>query len=396
MNVAIRPQHPGLQSGFTSGLQVSFTPLPPLADLAVLWRDLEDRADGSFFNSWSWIGPWLGTYAAEAQACACMGLLSVRAGERVVALALLGKRQRPWHRGGANALFLHQTGRDDDTAAFIEYNGFLADRAVAGEATAALVNFIDNTPIFAEGPWKLGSFTVAGADAAVTAALTASKLRHCVTRAAQCPWIDLCVQPEGLDGYLSRLSANTRGQIRRSMRLYEAKGPLNLTSAPDHPTARAYMRDLRGLHEETWTRRGSGLGAFSHPAFAYFTAALVEIGLGEGHVDVLRVSAGEDTVGLLLNFAHAGHVYAYQSGLDYGADNRLKPGLVTHALAVAHYRARGMKAYHFMAGDSRYKTSLGTEVEVLSWLTCHRDTMAERVFSVLRHIKQTAAGLFMV
>ncbi len=396
MNIAIRPQHPGLQAGFTPGLQVSFTPLPPLADLAVLWRDLEDRANGSFFNSWSWIGPWLGTYAAEAQACASIGLLSVSAGESVVAVALLGRRARPWHRGGANALFLHQTGRDDDTAAFIEYNGFLADRAVAREATAALVSYMATAPIFAEGPWKLGSFTVAGADAPLTSALTAGSLRHCVTRAAQCPWIDLRAQPEGLDGYLGRLSANTRGQIRRSVRLYEAQGPLRLTSAPDHPTARASMRELRRLHEETWTRRGSGLGAFSHPMFAYFTAALVETGLGEGRVDVLRVSAGDETVGLLLNFVHAGHVYAYQSGLGYAVDNRLKPGLVTHALAVAHYRARGMKAYHFMAGDSRYKTSLGTEVEVLSWLTCHRDTMIERVLGLLRYIKQTTAGLFMV
>lgn len=375
---------------------MSFTPLPPLGELATDWRDLESRANGSFFNSWSWIGPWLGTYAAEAQACAAIGLLSVRNCDRLIAMALIGRRLRPWYRGGGNALFLHQTGRDDDTAAFIEYNTFLTDRAVAQEATAAAITFIANAPIFADGPWRMGSFTVAGADETLTSALAATKLRHCLARAAQCPWVDLREQAEGLDSYLSRLSANTRAQVRRSMRLYESRGPLTLTPAPDHPTARAYMRDLRRLHEETWTRRGSGLGAFSHPVFAYFTAALVEIGLGEGSVDVLRVAAGDETVGLLLNFVHAGHVYAYQSGLAYCDDNRLKPGLVTHALAIAHYRARGMKAYHFMAGDSRYKTSLGTDIEVLSWLTCHRDTAIERTFDTLRQIKQTAAGLFMV
>ena len=61
---------------------------------------------------------------------------------------------------------------------------------------------------------------------------------------------------------------------------------------------------------------------------------------------------------------HHGTVAFYQSGFRYEADNRLKPGLVTHALVIQACLDRGLDVYDFLASEvagSRYKQSLATD-----------------------------------
>jgi CelD/BcsL family acetyltransferase involved in cellulose biosynthesis len=75
-----------------------------------------------------------------------------------------------------------------------------------------------------------------------------------------------------------------------------------------------------------------------------------------GAIQVLRAEG----VGVLYNFVDRGRVYFYQSGFHYSPDNRLKPGLVMHYLAVEHCLSNPELAeYDFLAGDSQYKRSLG-------------------------------------
>ena len=65
----------------------------------------------------------------------------------------------------------------------------------------------------------------------------------------------------------------------------------------------------------------------------------------------------------------------YQSGIAYEADNRLKPGLVCHAHAVAYNAAAGHRIYDFLGGEARYKKSLSTDaahVRELTWSTIQR------------------------
>lgn len=81
----------------------------------------------------------------------------------------------------------------------------------------------------------------------------------------------------------------------------------------------------------------------------------------------MRIAGPEGLIGVLLNFRHKKRVYAYQSGFHYSADNRLKPGLVCHVLAAQHAFNEGAQSYHFMAGESRYKRSLGNATERLVW-----------------------------
>jgi len=353
-----------------------------------MWQSLEIRAKGSFFTSWTWIGAWIDTYAAQARSRSHCRLLVAQRGDKILALAILclAPRQRRL-LARVNTVLLHQTGGADDASAFIEYNGFLVDESAARDVSAALLRFVADDSVLSVGEWAWTEFRVSGADDQMAQALHLSALSYRVAQESACPWVDLRTISLGLSGYLARLSSNTRGQVRRAVRLYEKSGALAVTVARTIDDAHLYLKELRKLHEDAWRRRTGTLGAFSFPLFHTFTAALVERGHASGVVDLLRVTAGDTTIGVLLNFVHGGHVYAYQSGFAYGGDNRMKPGLVSHALAIAHYRSQSLEGYHFMAGEGRHKTSLATATESLTWIILRRKGLASRLEDSLRAFK---------
>ena len=62
-----------------------------------------------------------------------------------------------------------------------------------------------------------------------------------------------------------------------------------------------------------------------------------------------------------------------------------------HSAAVAHYAARGVDRYSFLAGKDRYKENLSTHGEELIWWTLERfdwrleaEAVARRLFRVRR------------
>jgi CelD/BcsL family acetyltransferase involved in cellulose biosynthesis len=220
----------------------------------------------------------------------------------------------------------------------------------------------------------------AGTDA-LAAAIVDIAPGAAITRRDRCDYLDLRqLQPADtpLDAILAALSRNTRQQARRALRLAERAGPLTLTRATSPGQAEAFLAELMRLHGEAWQARKGKAGAFATPFMREFIAALVAAGVRAGTVDVVKVADPERTIGVLLNFVHRGGAYAYQSGFAYSADNRDKPGLVCHLLAAADAHSRGLSGYHFMGGESRYKSSLSNAVETLSWIETHRSAVVAR------------------
>jgi CelD/BcsL family acetyltransferase involved in cellulose biosynthesis len=87
-------------------------------------------------------------------------------------------------------------------------------------------------------------------------------------------------------------------------------------------------------------------------------------------------------------------VYSYQSGFNYEEDNRLKPGLVSHRVAIEHCLAAGDAVYDFLAGDDRYKRSLGTHGGRLFWLTLQERRLSFSLERRLRAAKRFAVGIW--
>jgi CelD/BcsL family acetyltransferase involved in cellulose biosynthesis len=126
------------------------------------------------------------------------------------------------------------------------------------------------------------------------------------------------------------------------------------------------------LHQAAWQKRGE-LGAFASERFTGFHRTLIGRAWAKDKIHLAKITAGSDCVGILYSFYDRKKVYFYQSGFNYEPDNRLKPGLLCHALMIEWYTKYGADEYDFVAGDARYKRSLATDSRNLVWSTIDRD-----------------------
>jgi CelD/BcsL family acetyltransferase involved in cellulose biosynthesis len=385
-----RPYARGPQTGRIVGEPLSFEigRPPDLAELGAMWRALQARAEHAFFLDWGWIGVWL----AEAPQSA--SILIGRAGGEVVLLgALMPSARRDVLPVPVHGLHLHDTGQDALDVITIEYNGFLVDRAWQGRAEAQAVRFmLQGQHIAGRRRDELHLKGVAGGFD--TTGFGEELATTVVSR--QPSWlVDLGALRADGQGYLAGLSANTRYQIRRSMRLYAERGPLIAEAARTAEEGLAYLDALKALHQRYWTRRGEP-GAFGFPFFERFQRRLITECLPLGMVELLRVRAGSEDIGYLYNFVHAGRVLSYQSGFHYEADPRLKPGLVSHTMCIERHVRDGAAFYDFLAGDARYKASLGTPGPEMVYLRVERSTVVLRLEralkSVMRHATRAVSG----
>lgn len=315
------------------------------------WRELESRADCSFFQSWTWLG------CLAAQRFNDPLLLEARDGDCVLALALFNRRRAKMF---GVRLYLAETGDRTFDDLFIEFNGILMAR---GQDTALLARCFSVARENGSGALMLSGIDQTQFDAACAAG---DVVRAHQTRDA--PFVDIAGLRQRDVGFLASLHANSRYQLRRSARRYAEQGALQLARAESREQAETFLEELMRLHQASWQRRGRP-GAFANPRFTEFHRALIARGTERDEIDLLRVTAGGRVVGLLYNFRHRGSVLAYQSGFDYDAsDTQMKPGLTCHHLAVEHYLAVGAARYDFLAGDDRYKRSLATSATTLHWL----------------------------
>jgi CelD/BcsL family acetyltransferase involved in cellulose biosynthesis len=320
--------------------------------LGVVWQAIEAEAAASVFQSWLWLG-----CRFEARFAAAL-VLTIEAAGRVLAIGLIGRNRR----FGLAQYHVAETGMADEDSVFIEFNGPLvvADRpAVRAAWYRALLERV----VGVTGRLRLSGL----GDDDAAAVRQAAAVFGGVTRLA--PRRDLAGLRAREADCLATVSANTRQQINRAWRGYEASGAVVVTRAASVAEALDWLAALADLHSATWQARGRP-GAFAGAAFQRFHTSLVARGVETGAVDVLRIAAGPRVIGYLYNFVWRGVVSAYQSGFAYEpARPQAKPGLVCHVAAMRHYQARGLDCYDFLAGADRYKMSLADGDTTLHWLT---------------------------
>lgn len=355
--------------------------LEPIADpiaLAPEWLALEGNA--SFFLSWDWIGLWL---ASLPPARSPMLLRATRAGA-TVGLGCLVPNQRRRRLVSYRSLHLNATGAPALDCLTVEHNGLVSAAADAPALTTALGRWFADHPSGAEELQLPGIEQPVDAAALAAVGLTATAL----PKPAFAVDLERVREAEGDLGAL--LSRNARQQMRRALRLYGERGGARLVAARSTGEALDFFAALKTLHVASWERRHRP-HAFSEPFFERFHRALIERSFDRGRVELLRVSAGDESVGYLYNFRQGGSVFAYQSGFADG-DGRLRPGAVSHWLAIHHAAARGDQVYDFMAGDNRLKRSLATGHYTLWWQTIRQDHLKYRLEDGARAAKRWLLG----
>ncbi|MGK2912077.1 MAG: GNAT family N-acetyltransferase, partial [Sphingobium sp.] len=216
-------------------LTATFTPLPPIGELAQRWQALEARAgQGSFFLGWTWMESWLTSSGATPE------LLSVKTDGEDVALALVGRAMVPRLLGSVATLSLNQSGIAAQDRGFIEYNGLLiAADAPDGIAAAAM------NAMLARHDWRALQLCGVAPDSPF---LDHAAFRRS-TRVDVSPayYIDLAAVRAAGGDYLSLLSTNSRSQIKRSLKDHGVTP--NIAAVSDAETAERWLGEMQALNE---------------------------------------------------------------------------------------------------------------------------------------------------
>ena len=357
---------PGPQTSQTRSAGVTLEVVPPGPDLwptlRPAWATLLERTgEVSAFLSEGWISAWIHAFAERMSTS---GLLWRDAAGQPVGCALISVGSNRVGPLRISSAFLNASGAWEVGC---DHNDVLVVDAHRAQVYDDLVSILRST----------------GADEVRLKGVRRDLYRELSRRWPYTGWDSYCSESPYVDlvgirasgrPYLRHLSANTRGGIRRSIRLYEeALGPASVEVAGGPAEALAWFDELVELHERSWRIRGQE-GGFKGNARA-FHQSLIRRSAGRSGgeglaVDLVRVRFGGHTVGLLYNVVYQRRVLFYQSGLRYDADGRLKPGLVSHALAVDHYLRCDDFEYDFLGGESepvQYKRSLATDRRPLHW-----------------------------
>jgi CelD/BcsL family acetyltransferase involved in cellulose biosynthesis len=370
-------------------LKATIRPVNEVKGLEAAWRKLETLSDRSFFLSWDW--------AASAIELSGDHLLvaEITSSRDIVALGLLAPVTETRHGVvRARQLRLNETGLDAERSVFGEFNTLLAAPEIEALAWDALIEAL-NRP---DAPgWD---------EIVITNALTnlETRLKEMGLRIHRrsehgSAYVDLAsLRARGVDtaaGYIATLGKSTRYQINRSMKLYRDRGPLTVDRAKTPSEGCAYLAEIGKLQKAKWRARGNFNEASSAHLFE-FHCKLINRTLERGGVELACISAGGEPFAWVYNFIDRGCVLFNSGGFKLDSDNRLKPGLVAHALLIEAHLSAGMNVYDFLAGDDRYKLNLGQSGPEFVGFSIQRPTFTLRAESILRGLKHNLEGMVRV
>ena len=336
-----------------------------LDDIRSHWLDLEQRADCAYFKSWGWIGIWLQQIALDMKPL----VIKVWSGDLLVGIGLfVSKNVQRRLAIRSKAMFLNEYPFDDNDMV-IEYNGLLVAKGLESEV-------YNHTVLYLRKQYPLVDEFHFGAVANLPDCHTLEKcalgdLKFIVNDTSECRQVELDKFEPGLDAYLICLSGNTRGQIRRSLRIYEDKAPVVFNEATSIEEALIYFESLKVLHTERWRSKGES-GSFANRKWIDFHRALIEERFKFGEIQMIKITNSSGDIAFLFNYVWRRKVYVLQMGFNYPEDKRCKPGYVAHALAIVYNKDKDMAVYDFMHGDGRYKKSLGLSSVNLNWVVLQR------------------------
>jgi len=344
------------------GITVRLTQFEEYPDLESRWLTLQQGADCSFFQSWSWIGCWLECLPDSVEPF----VVEVVENEEPIGLAIVGKKFFLRHHiFRSKILFLNETGSFDFDRLTIEHNNVLAKKGREVHILNAMIHFLLNCELdwdelYVSGLKKIDSKGWLELDKTFPVN---------VSERYETPYyfVDLFDLRTRDRDYLAALSRNTRSQIRRALRVYEKLGAVTITIADSLDIALEFFNSLQAMHQSYWQSKGEP-GAFCNDFARTFHRCLISRCIPRGEVQLCRITAGVEEVGYLYSFIKDGYVYFYQSGFNYGTDFKLKPGFICHYLAVKHNLEIGSDIYDFLAGGRQYKRSMSTHEANMVWL----------------------------
>jgi len=339
-----------------------------------MWTGLEQRLGSSeLMCSWIWTETWLHHYGDTVSHRFAVGeVAGETVGIALVTASMLIPIERLRFRG---VVHLGTASEPRGQSVDVEYNRLLCTPAWRASFAAALVRAIHDEV-------KPAMIRLDGFVPEDVALLVAGRPEFEVSDLA-CPAFDLAAaRAQGVD-VLALLGSGVRSRIRRSNRGF---GQIRTEWATTPAEALDIYDDLIALHQVRWEREGRP-GAFASRRFTRFHRELIGRSMGERpSVMLYRLRNEHGTIGCLYGFIENGMVLFYQSGFVDVEDNRLKPGLSTHACCLQECLERCLDTYNFLAGEARYKRELATTELTLQSAVTYRHSQIPAVLDLVRRL----------
>ena len=361
---------------------VTLFPNQNITTLSKDWCELYRHSKQSFFLDWQWISNWLLISKLDYT------VIRAESVNKVVGLGIVITQNVPY------LLFykkcqkiLHRTGVPKFDQMWIEYNDFLVQESNSNEIRNAMFEAIVESE-------STDEIVIGVSQQSMLATLKNTSVHKTVFSTDISHKIDFSLLSKNNNNFNESLSKNTRHAISRSNREYEKHGALRLSLANSAEEAVQWFMDCRLLHEDRWkdTPQGSG---FSNEAFVTFHQQLIKTAFPNNQIHLLKISCGETVIAYLYNFIEKKSVKFYLSAIDYDAfaNNKVKPGLTSHLLAIEYYLENGYEEYDFMAGDSQYKRSLANASEVMEFAIFRKNSWIFSIEEQLKSLKQKIENL---
>jgi CelD/BcsL family acetyltransferase involved in cellulose biosynthesis len=291
-----------------------------------------------------------------------------------------------------NVLSLHEISDSPIERLAVEYNGFLIDTAAPADLPAHILKHLavwSSRECFADD-WD--ELHLSGVQGSWLAAMRASGLTIAVDRSEPVIGIQLDTACQR-DQFVARLGRSTRAQVRRTLNALSKRGSIEMTCAGSVATAHDYLARLAELNIERW-HEAAMRSPYETPEFVDFHRTLIARAWPRGEVEVVALAVGGKPIGYMYNFLWRRTVHHYSAGISFDPDRRIKTGLAFHILLAERYGQRGFSLYDFMAGEARYKRSLGTQHDTLYWVRGQRDRAKLRIEAGAMAIKRMVTGFY--
>lgn len=290
-----------------------------------------EHLPSNFFLTFEWIGNWLDCAEHKPE------LITFSANHRMIGFVFVGAVKTKL----GQVFYLNQTGNKQDDQIWIEYNDVICSQDHQFCRTALLKYLAKKPQCFqflgintiAEH-WDIESWSIWS------------------TQANSGFSVDLTT-----DSSSAHFSKNTKSQISRSRNFIEKEYGEIETQWLNASHIETALKEIAVTHIKQWGAHDYGSG-FTNDKFVKFHKQLLQQGISE-FTHIAKYTAGQHTLGYLYFFTRGKKVYFYLSAINYqNKNNKYKPGLVMHKLALAHFQSLGYTEYDFLAGQARYKTSL--------------------------------------
>ena len=336
------------------------------------WLNIQNNEEQPFFLTWSWISAWITTYNPE------FFVVTASLGDHPVAIGLFTKSiQKRKGFISSRQIRLHQMGEPLKDQIWMEYNDFICLSEHRKQAVDDCLSELNS-----DDQWDEIVLSMMSAHRAE--AVLAKNKNATVDRYRPCYAVNLLDLRANKIDYMKSLTANTRYQIKRSLRIYnEHFGSVLLEVATTQQVAVDYFHLAAPFHISRWVDSG-----YLNPQFIKFHENLIIQSFDQGSIELLKISAGGQIIAIMYYQIENKTVYFYLHGLNYDGNKKLKPGLVAHALATQYFIDKGMENYDYMGGYSQYKEQLAKISEELATVVIQRPRSRFRVESAMKNLKQ--------